>query len=155
MELKEYTKGLGSRELAADFLNKKVHLICVAVNSLTNFNAFATMQGGISEILASALAKKVNRENETGTLYPKLSMTIIPLSTTAGRDDFGDRALMKKHIEDAFKANEEYVKCADMLFALEGRHDFDYELAIDVLKEILNSSNDFTYTRRVFYYPYH
>ncbi len=154
MELEKYIHSLGSHELASKFLEKQIHLICVAVNSLTNFNAFATMQGGISEILASALAHKVTRENETATLYPKLSMTIIPLTTTPERNDFGNRALMKKHIQDCFKANEEYIKCSEMLFVLEDRSDFDYRQAIDVLKEIVNACENFTYTKKVFYYPY-
>ena len=153
MELQEYLQNLGSQALADDFKNKKIHLVCVAVNSLTNFNAFATMPGGISEEKASALASKVCQANETGTLYPKLNMTIIPLTTTPDRDDFGDRALMKKHIQDCFKANEEYIKCPEMLFALEDRGDFDYHLAMDVLKEVLDTA-DFEFTKEVFYYNY-
>ncbi len=154
MELEIYTEELGSPRLADDFMQKKVHLVCVAVNSLTNFNAFATMEGGITDILASALARKVCRENETGTLYPKLSMTIVPLTATAERDDYGNRALMVKHISDCFKANEEYVRCPSILFALEDRDDFDYQLAMDVLRELVESEDEFSYTKKVFYYPY-
>lgn len=153
MELKEYTQSLGSQALEDDFKNKNTHLICVAVNSLTNYNAFATMPGGISEKKASQLASKVCQANETGTLYPKLNMTIIPLTKTPDRDDFGDRALMKKHIQDCFKANEKYVKCPEILFALEDRGDFDYHLAMDVLKEVVEKA-DLKFTKKVFYYNY-
>ena len=58
---------------------------------------------------------------------------------------------MNVHI---FRSAEYAVKCPDMLFALEPRHDFDYQLAIDVLNEILAVANDFTYTKKVYYAPY-
>lgn len=154
MALQEYTPSMSSNELAIKFRKQEIHLVCVAVNCLTLFNAFATGEGGISEVSASAFAKAVNRANETGTLYPRLSMTIIPLTVADGRDDFGNRQLMKKHILDCFKANEKYVKSPEMLFALEDRDDFDYQLAIDVLDEIVNEIPNFRYTENVFYTPY-
>lgn len=133
MPIKKFTDRLS--DLDRDFLNKKVHIICLAVNSLTMYNAFAHAIGGMSSQQAGQLAETVNLKNETRTLFPKFSLTIIPLSIFNNRNDFNNEAIMKKHITDCFEAETKYIKSSRMIFIFEKRHDFNNELALKVLLE--------------------
>ena len=150
MNLTHFDRGLGDLEVMADFRGRRLHLVCVAVNALTFYNAFA-VGDSITHERAGELASVVNEKNETGTLWPQLPMTIVPLSVYGGRNDFGNRTIMSRHIDDAIKANELYIKCSDLVFALERRFDFDEPLACDILREKLRQSPAMVYTQRVYY----
>ena len=154
MNVEIFNKAINSNELMADYRQKNIHLVCVAVNALTYFNVFATSIGGISNYLASELSSKVNRLNETGTLYPDLNLTIIPLTAFNDRNDFGNHEIMTKHIEDCFTANEQYLKCENVVFALEDRGDFDYNLALKVIIEVAAAKTNLVFTKSIFYIPY-
>lgn len=154
MKVEIFNKDLNSNETMENFHQKKVHLVCVSVNALTYFNVFSTSQGGISETKASQLSSEVNVKNETGTLFPKLNLTIIPLTALNDRNDFGNHKIMTKHIEDCFKANEQYIKCENLVFALENRGDFDYNLALKVLFEVAETKTKLVFTKNIFYVPY-
>jgi hypothetical protein len=134
-----------------DFLNKKIHIVFVAANALTLFNAYATAIGGISTEEASRYVNTVNKHNETGTLYPRLNITLVPLTIFENRNDTGDRVKMKKNIIDCLYSNEKYVKCPDLVFALEKRYDFDIDTALEVLKIIVKDYK-FVYTKRILFY---
>lgn len=133
MPITEY-RGILS-DLREEFLKKRVHIICPAINSLTIFNVFAHNIGGLENEQVTKLAEEVNTKNETGTLYPKLSLTIIPLSAFGNRNDFGNRIIINRHIDDCFEAETRYIKSSKMVFIFEKRHDFDHELAATVLLE--------------------
>ena len=135
-------------DLDIDFLNKKVHLVCPAVNGVTTYNAFVHGVGGMSIEEAQKIADKVNEINETITFWPKLNMTIIPLTICGIRNDTGNRKIMEKHINDCFDANKEYIKCNKIVFVFEKGDYFDNELALNVLKN--RSRVNFT---EVYYVP--
>jgi len=154
MEIEIFDRKLGSFDVMEDFHRKQLHLVCVAVNSFAIYNAFATSRGRISETLASSCSQTANYKNETETLFPELSITIVPLTKYAYRDNFGDFYTMSKHIDDCFKANEKYLKCEEMLFAFEDRDDFDYQLAMSALQTQASEKRNFVHTKRIFYVPY-
>lgn len=108
MPIFELTRRLS--DLGDDFLRKRVHIICPAVNALTVYNVFAHIIGRMDYEQVTKLAETVNTKNETGTLYPRLSLTLIPLTAYNDRNDFGNRGIMKKHIEDCFEAETKYIK---------------------------------------------
>ena len=139
MPIQEFTGKLS--DLDHDFLNKKVHIICPAVNGLTTYNAFAHAIGNMPNDQVGQLANTVNSKNETGTLYPKLNLTIIPLSIFENRNDFNNEELIKKHISDCFESEEKYIKSHRMIFVFEERSDFDSELALKILLENWENSN--------------
>lgn len=134
MSIKYFNRNLGGFDVAEDFKRKDLHIVCIAVNALTFYNCFAGV-AGIDDQLTGESCRRVNISNETGTLWPRAALTILPLSVYNDRDDHGNSDAMRKHIKDAFLAQEKYVKSSEILFAFEGRGDFDYKLALDILKE--------------------
>ena len=69
-------------------------------------------------------------------MYPKLNITILPLSKYENRDDWENEDTMEKNINDVFKANSLYIKSNEIVFALENRDDFNKALAIRVLEKV-------------------
>jgi len=66
----------------------------------------------------------VNRAKETGTLYPKINITLLPSpsacygfidSNVYNDGDYSEEEVIA-HILDAFKANSEYIKSDKMYF---------------------------------------
>ncbi len=80
MKIETFSRGLGNFSVMEDLKNGKIHMVFVAVNGLTFFNAFAVSNPfaetdiGISSELATILCNEVNEKNETGTLFPKLNI---------------------------------------------------------------------------------
>jgi hypothetical protein len=153
MTLQIFDRDFGDPSVMHDYENGRLHIVCVAANALTYFNAFATLStNGISHNHAGELASIVNRKNETGTLWPKRHLTILPQSEYDERNDFGNRGVMIHLIKDAIKANEEYSKCPVLIFALE-RNQFDVDLAYEVLAEIVSQTNNWVHTQQIYYIP--
>jgi len=148
MRIETFNKGLGDFAVMEDLKNGKIHMVFVAVNALTFFNAFAAdnpfeeTEKGISSAQATRLCNEVNEKNETGTLYPKLNITILPLTRYENRDDWDNEDSMKKNINDAFKANALYIKSKELIFAFEARFDFNNKLAVKVLEQVARDYND-------------
>lgn len=151
MKFKIVENGPWTYDGREDFLSKKVHLVCLAINALTQFNVYATAIGDLSHDSADIFVTKVNEENEVGTLFPKLNLTIVPLSIYKNRNDFGNSEIMRKLINDCFKSNEKYIKCSKLIFAFERVFDFDIDLALEILNEVL-SENNFIYTKEIIFY---
>jgi hypothetical protein len=134
-----------------EYRSKKIHLVCVAVNALTTYGTFVRVVGGMSHEKADELANLVNDKNETGTLYPIQNMTIVPLSVYGSRNDFGNIELIRKHISDCFESNEKYVKCPELIFALERRGDFDIDTFFNELNNLIKTFS-FSYTKKIIFY---
>ena len=58
------------KELYNDFLNKRVHIICPAVNGETTYNEFILRIGGMSTEEANNIVDIANQNNEVITLWP-------------------------------------------------------------------------------------
>ncbi len=102
---------------------KKIHVVTFAYLALTNAHEY--LKAVISDQdKRFELVSKVCREKETGTLFPVANLTLIPVEylhypvmggeqiseTDYSREDF------EMFIEDAFKAELEYVKSGKMVF---------------------------------------
>ena len=125
-----------SENINTDLLNKKIHVVCKARNGLTVYGSYLTAVCNVNKAEAVKYADTINFKNETGTLYPKHNISAVPVSIYNQRNDFGNREIMKKHILDCFLANEQYIKCGDLIFDLDNYdNDFDLDLAYQVLKE--------------------
>lgn len=133
-----------------DFLEKKIHLVCPASNGLTTFNVFACIIGKMSSEEANQMVDLVNEKNETGTLYPKLNLTIVPVTNDNGRNDTGNKKIIRKHILDCFESNEKYIKCSKLIFALDYHH-CDQETYFNELVQIVSEKN-FVYTKEILFY---
>lgn len=132
-----------------EILNKQIHVICLAVNSLTVFNVYSHILG-LSNELATKHAIFVNTKNETGNFFPKYNLTIIPLSDYENRNDFGNRTVFEKHVQDCFDSNEKFIKSPKLIFRIENRGDFDIELFEQVLFEKAEEY-DFLHTTEIEY----
>ena len=151
MELTIVENGPWVIDQANEYLEKKIHLVCLAVNSLTTYGTFVRQVGGMSHEKADYLANVVNDKNEVGTLFPIQNMTIIPLSIYGTRNDFGNKELMRKHILDCFESNEKHIKCSELIFALERAADFDIDTIFNEL-EVLTRTVNFSNTKKIIFY---
>lgn len=64
----------------------------------------------VPEKTALGLYRTIDRENETGTLYPKVNITIMP-SWRAYSDE-----IIRHHFDDVIKAQNEYVRAKSIIF---------------------------------------
>jgi hypothetical protein len=154
MIIEPFNRELGGIDTRNALQQGKLHMVFVAVNALTFFNPFAVhtnMPGSLSSEKASELCDIVNSKNETGTLYPQLNISILPLTKYENRDDWNDEDIMRRNIEDAFKANALYIKSKEILFAFEERHDFNNRLAMKVLEEVANDYPGDGFLNRIFF----
>ena len=116
MKIETYYRDLGSRDVADDFRSKKIHLICLAETpGLNEFDAFAVQVGGLDFATAAQCVNRVIQSEEVGTLYPQLSMTILPVSIL---DSDANEAKLRAIIKDCFKAHESYIRCEELIFVI-------------------------------------
>lgn len=104
------------------FEAKEIHLVCVATGGLTICDFAASTIGGMNqEREVWPLTKKVNGTGETGTFYPRFSLTVVPLLKWEDRptpDDPED--FLKRSFEDVAKANRDYIKLRTLYIDLNG-----------------------------------
>ncbi len=108
-----------------DFLKRgECHYVSVAMPGLTFASSYIEFAGNFSVEQRNGFMTTVNRAKETGTLYPKLNLTLLPSPSASytGFDyteynsgDFSTDEVIR-HILDAFKANSEYIKSKKMYF---------------------------------------
>ncbi len=104
--------------------NGSVHYVSVAMPGLTVASTYIESTGGFSVNERNQFMMMVNRAKETGTLYPKINITLLPSPRASylGGDvnvyNDGDYSELEviNHIKDAFKANSEYIKSDKMYF---------------------------------------
>jgi hypothetical protein len=74
------------------------------------------------------LTKKVNREGETGTFWPRLSLTVVPQLKWESRPAPDDTdGFLRRCFADVAKANRDYVKLSTMYVDLNpygGEYDY-------------------------------
>ena len=127
---------------------RNLHVVFVADSGPSMFINHITGADKLTYEKAAQLAQEVNVNNETGTLHPGgYAVTIVPQSVFGNRDNTGKKEVMRIHIKDVFKANEEYIQLPEIFFCIEPRPDFDYWLAKKILNELC--SEPYLYTRIV------
>ncbi len=101
-----------------------IHYVSVAMPGLTFASANIEFAGGFNVGQRNDFMMTVNRAKETGTLYPRVNITLLPSPSASygGMDsniyNDGDYSAEEviTHILDAFKANSEYIKSNRMYF---------------------------------------
>ena len=120
----------------------QLHLVCVAVGGLTTCDFAASTVGGMQqEQEVWPLTKRVNLEGETGTFWPRLSLTVVPQISWEQRPSPSDLdSFLRQSFMDVAKANREYVKLDDVFLDLNpyGGH-YDMKKALPIAREILCS----------------
>ena len=122
------------------FKAKKIHLVCVATSGLTTCDWAASTVGGMDqerEVLP--LIKKVNRAGETGTFYPRLPLSVVPLLKWDDRPAPTDAdAFLRSSFEDVAKANREYIQLKTLCIDLNGwGSDYPFDQARQIAEDVL------------------
>ena len=118
-----------------------VPLACIGINGLSLANVYIAHIGNDSN--CQTYCNKVNDENETGTLYPKHKVTLIP------QDSPQSRSKMMRHLNDCFDANEKYIKSENLYFCLRDQGEGYYNFMHSILVLCARSYN-FSSTKKLF-----
>ncbi len=118
----------------------KIHLVCIAQNGLTHLNVYAQMYLGVPVDTINYCVNQVNKNLETGTLYPVANVSILPYKRSGGWQTIESIGLneMRLCIDDVIKANEEYIKAEIILFSMENSY-INTDLVIQVIGEKIDS----------------
>ena len=111
-----------------DFLpllkNGSIHYVSVAMPGMPVASSNIQFAGGFSIEQRNQFMMRINRAQETSTLYPEINITLLPSPSASylGMDntvyhegDYSEQEVAV-HILDAFKANSEYIKSDKMYF---------------------------------------
>jgi hypothetical protein len=129
------------------FKAKTIHLVCVAAGGLTTCDFAASTLGAMQqESEVWPLTKRVNRLGETGTFWPKLPMTVIPLLSWEDRPVPKDvDVFLRSVFRDVAKANRDYIKLAVMYVDLNGwGSPYDYARARRIAEDVLKDEASIT-----------
>ena len=105
-------------------LSGSVHYISVAMPGMTVASSNMQFAADFSVDERNQFMMMVNRAQETGTLYPKINITLLPSPSASylggnvnvyNDGDYSGPEVIN-HIRDAFKANSEYIKSDKMYF---------------------------------------
>jgi len=136
-------------------LNKEIHLVCEAANGLTALNAFACQVCEIDFKIIDEAVALVNNKKETGTLYPRASISIIPIERVLNNnyDQAGlNTPALQKCLEDVLVANEKYIHAKLIYFSLETFAD-RHLLIKNILRNLLdNQFNNPTYLEEIHFF---
>ena len=103
------------------------HIISVAFIGLTNFSSVCQYGFNIDQYEQDRLITPINTKKETGTVFPKHNLTILPYRyrttpvMTVGEYDYTNGKgfsidEIEVHIKDALKAETDYIKCGKLVF---------------------------------------
>jgi hypothetical protein len=129
------------------FKAKTIHLVCVATGGLTTCDFAASTLGGMNqEAEVWPLTKRVNHLGETGTFWPKLPLTVIPLLSWEDRPAPQDvDQFLRTAFADVAKANRDYVKLNVLYVDLNGwGSPFDFARAKRIAQEVLKNETSIT-----------
>ncbi len=124
----------------------QIHYVSVAVPGLTMPSCAVEFAGGFSVDQRREFMLKVNDAKETGTLYPKINITLLPspfanylLEVIQHNNGDYSEEQITNHILDAFKANLLYIKSDTMYFDF--RCICSEKLYISALQKAINQQN--------------
>ena len=86
----------------------RCHLVAFAEIGMSNYSACCEFGYGMKQSEQQVYADKVNSANETGTLYPKANITILPQRLFRSR--VPDGQALRTALRDAFVAERDHVK---------------------------------------------
>ena len=124
------------------FKAKTLHLVCVAAGGLTTCDFAASTIGGMDqERELWPLTKRVNREGETGTLWPRFPLTVVPQLKWENRPTPQDKdQFLRQCFADVAKANRDYIKLEIMYVDLNPYGgDYDFKRARTIAEEVLTT----------------
>ena len=95
----------------------------MAQNGLTHLNVYAELYCRIPKTIINECVDLVNLKKETGTLFPKAYISILPKSEYQTYGNKQPFLLTEEElhvcIKDVFKANRDYLKSEVIYFSIE------------------------------------
>ena len=139
--IQSYRGRLGScgKELVAG----NMHIVCPALNGMTNLHVFACLHGKIPTEVVSTVAERVNTKQVVETLFPSVAVTLLPLHRTwqeaqiGASKGFGNVEVIDSSILECLRIHEQIVKTPKLLFALDQGNVFDRSMIIARLEHTL------------------
>jgi hypothetical protein len=119
---------------------KKIHIVFIACNGLTYLNAYVCNYLGFTFAELDVHVNNVNTSLETGTLFPKANVSIIPNDYINNQTiQFEDRQV-EGFIKDVFNANRLYIKSEEIVFMLDDSTHYKSQI-IRVLQRIIETGD--------------
>ena len=127
------------------FMAKEIHLVCVASGGFTICDCAASTVGGMKQMEEVwPLTDRVNQTGETGTFYPRLPLTVVPLLKGKGRPESMDtHDFLRRSFEDVAKVNREHIKSKTFYIDLNGWSSYyPFDAARRMAEEVLCRDSD-------------
>ena len=121
------------------FVNCDIHVVCLANESSESFASQFLNSVKVGHSAIDVFCNKVNSSNETGCLFPKYYMTLIPKSIFYASDLIGLQLL-----KDVLVANEQYFKSETILFSIDEGFGFDCDKVIEYFGRVLDENKETT-----------
>ena len=117
----------------------RVHVVAFAEEGFSNFKACMEFAFGMSVDEGVQLCDMINRNDETGTIWPKGNLTALPKRFF--REPLQDPDALRRCLRDAFVANRKYCMCSLMIFDFTCAVENQRELT-QITREIYSSEFD-------------
>jgi hypothetical protein len=133
-----------------NFPTNDIHIVCPAIKkgSICSHLLFNNCNMDIAEI--GKLCDLVNYNKETGCLYPKYKLSLIPRYEVI-KDQNIDKAL-DKIMDDIIKSNEQYLKADKVLLIVDDTDWPNPTVLRDWFDKALEGKKDFKYLKEAFFY---
>lgn len=128
-----------------ELVSGNMHIVCPALNGMTNLHVFTCLYGKIPADEVSSVAYRVNTTQVVETLFPSVAVSLLPLHRTwqeaqiGASKEFGNLEVIDRSIRECLRIHEQIVKSPNLLFALDQGNVFDRRLTIARLEHILRS----------------
>ena len=117
------------------FANSDIHIVCLANESSDSFASQFLSSVKVIQSDIDAFCNKVNYTNETGCLFPKYYMTLIPKSISKMNE-----LICLQLLKDVLVANEQYFKSETIFFAIDENFGFSDASVIEFFGKVLNEN---------------
>lgn len=91
-----------------------VHVVAFAEEGFSVFKAYLEFAFGIGVEEGVELCNRINRADETGTIWPKGNLTALPKRFF--REPLRDTKALRRNLRDSFVANRDFCKCHVLIF---------------------------------------
>lgn len=125
------------KDRISQFVNSDIHVVCLANSDSDSFASQFLSSVKVEQSNINAFCNKVNSSNETGCLFPKHYMTLIPKSISRMNE------LICLHLlKDVLVANEQYFKSETILFAIDENFGFSDANVIEYFGKVLEENKE-------------
>lgn len=130
----------------SQFLNKEIHVVCMASFNFPVDASPYLLATKIPDSQLTIFCDKVNMANESGCLYPKYNLTIVPKIIQNN-----DKLQLHKILKDVVMANETYFMSNTIYFDIKKVLGNEYEtITAEIVKFFEESVGEIKYLKNVY-----